>query len=297
MTTIDDDSPIPPPVDLKVCPDCRSATVHVPEAFHRPLMLTDRDQVVNWPNLTPLTQHQHLTKAQRAFYKTPKQTPKVECSLRHHHRRGQIVETMCGITILLGWKCAANALSDYDKTTALRDAAESYFRKLAIVRRVPGELLDKLKVLVPYLVKADQFRSAKWETSFGLEMRRRATSGQPRDTEVTFQTEELAAIKATDLGDMRVRRTERTVKIEGLPFWNAHLDVRGATAALETANDLISDVAKLDEQDHQALGELHRRTKTLETATAKIEPIYDLCRQFLGSENLRVAGAALGRAA
>jgi len=260
-------------------------------------MSTDRDQIVNWPNLTTSTQHKHRTKAQRAFYKVAAQVPKIDCSLGHHHRRGQVVETLCGITILLGWKCAANALSDYEETMALRSAAESYFLKLAKVRRVPGDLLDKLKVLVPYIARADEYRTAHWSTPFGREMRRRADSGLPRDAEVTFYAKQLAAIKATDLGDMRERDGSHTIKIKGLPFWNAYLGIHGANATLQRATALVADVIKLDEQDHDALENLHQRTKSLELSTEEIEPMYNLCRLFLGADNLRVAAAAVSQAA
>lgn len=295
MVQHDEETPDPGEVSAADCPDCQRAEAGEATGFVRPVYVTDRALVLGWPNLQPSSPRKHHVDRTgiAATYRLTTST-KVRCSLGHDHTRGAVVVTRCGLTLLLGWKCAQNAVHGAAELEQFAAATEAHFMKLARVRRVPGECVDRLAFMVKQLEVGQHFKTARWDTAFGLEMRRRANSPSPRDAEVTFKVKVLQNQKATDLGTPNFRIEDQTAVIAGLPFWTALLPVDAAKQALVRAKELVEEVRKLDPEDSELLDEVARRTGYVEAAVDRFVVPVDLCLVFLGANNLRLAGIAAG---
>jgi hypothetical protein len=250
--------------------------------------------VLGWKNLERSTKWKHRVDLGgiAASYQLTK-TTKVRCTLKHEHARGAIVVTRCGLTLLLGWKCAQNAVHGAEALQRYVKELEAHMTKIDRVKRVPGECLDKLIQVCDRLEQAQRFKNARWDTAFGREMRRRATSGSARAAEVTYKVRVLDNQKATDLGAPNVRLVDHTESILGLPFWTTDLGLELAQRTLEQVKALVADARHFNAEDEDLLEELNRRTITLESLTTKSAQHVELCGLFLGQGNLRLAGRAV----
>jgi hypothetical protein len=292
------ESPVPPDVERADCPECRNAAPTPLGKFARPEHITDRATVLGWNSLERSTNRKHHVdpNAIVVTYQLTK-TTMVTCSLGHEHARGAIVITRCGRTLLLGWKCAQNAVHGSDELKAYAEQAEAHMRKVARVKRRPGECHDRLAKIVPVLERAQALKDNNSGTAYGREMYRRAASGSPRDAEVTFTTTAMKKQKATDLGKMDVIEVDDVGHIKGLSLWTTDIGVEAARRALAQAAELIADAREFDAEDLALIGSLDRRSISLDAATTRAESHFEICQQFLGEGNLRLAMLAARQAA
>jgi len=286
------ESPIPPPSQYANCPKCNELEPN-PAQFVRPKRLTDVLEVKLWPELTRKTEWKHSVDegARVAYYKV---TQLIECSLGHDHKQGSIVKTRCGLIILLGWKCANDAVHGYDTLSKEWKEAEAHFDRVDRVKRIPFECIDKLEEFIPELTKANHFRDAKKPTGLGQEMLRRATSGSPRAAEITVKARVFGNTKATDLGGVNVVEVDTTEVVQGLAFWTKDFAIERAHRLLHEAKELGEIARGMDAENasNADVVALNQRCISLETSTRHVEETVVLCRTFLTKPNLERANTA-----
>jgi hypothetical protein len=290
---VDESTPPPPELDYFDCPACLALPEPpVPTLFRRVERITELVQVRTWPNLVEKTEHKHFVDPGSilAYYVL---SQRVVCSLGvHKHKEGRIAVTRCGLVLRLGWQCADRSVGGYEAADAFYKQSEQHFLRLDRIRSVPFNALEELSELVPRIEDAYKYREGKRETAFGREMLRRATSGLPRDAEVTYRTKEFGNSRATDLGDAPIVSVERAAIIEGLSFWTESLEPERCRKALTYAKELAAQARKYrpeDDADDELASTLDGRCKHLELELGRVRAIADLCRKFTNPANLRWA--------
>lgn len=177
----------------------------------------------------------------------------------------------------------------YDSASKYRRAAEVYFRRIDVIKRVPFDCLEKLDMLVPELLQAARFREAKKTTEFGQDMLRRAMSGSPKAAEVVYRTKQIQRGDRTRIDEMVLRDVDVTDSITSLQFWTKDFDTRHAESALEEARALTRSARQFDPDDTELALSLERRCRALEGDVRLIAKDVELCRSFLRPENMRLA--------
>jgi len=286
------ESPIPPASQYANCPTCNELPP-TPAQFVRPKRLTDFVLVKTWPELTRKTEWKHSVDAgaRVAYYHIAQP---IECSLGHEHKQGSIVRTRCGLIILLGWKCANDAVHGYEALSKQWKEWEAHFARVDRIKRVPFECLEKLEGFIPELTRANHFREAKKPTRWGQEMLRRATSGSPRAAEITVTARVFGNNRATDLGGVNVVEVDTTEHVQGLTFWTKDFAIERTQRLLREAKDLARIAKDLNSEgasDPDVIA-LNQRCLSVETRTRHVEATVSICRTFLTKRNLDRANIA-----
>lgn len=109
-----------------------------------PPWLQNTREVENFPNLTRHTDARHVVVAEKllAKYDFRGNGWRVECSFpgSHRHARGYIVETVCGLILSIGHKCADDWVEGLKDAAKLAAAAQRYFASIEAMKRMAREL-------------------------------------------------------------------------------------------------------------------------------------------------------------